>query len=809
MQRKLTLFLWLLAVVSYGQKSAPVAGHAAQLIDLLKKDYSTLEYSERKENILRDMNEVFLLINPYTSTKVTLTTIIPSHTNINIDKKDYPLFTKDNSSDIYWELEELMRDVENKKLKIKQLNNNLISTSNNTSHTKIYQELNNEEIKFNTIKLELEKTIYNNYLIQLYSLYLHFNETNVEDKNLYISQVISSFIIKFDNSFNYKTDTSAQSNYSSSIQKAIPFIGGDLEFSVLIDGLSRFLAKRIKDELTTHAIIKIQGYLKNPKCDSYLPELTVLLPTTTNYIKSFESNLVLNFVDDLKQYIEDDLNHLLANAVNLKYTSRIKDIIEKQPDLDFAFEAMELIPQISKLDHPIDYFDMLEGSRNIQRWGSMSDTPNDAEITKYNISNSIQLASLLAHSMIVVDNGIAKFASTSFMTDYSNDINFYYLYLGFLRQQNLKYYNINFYTKTSVSKPNAMSGELDAKFKNLINETLNPDSISTNKNKVKYMTDNISRISYSAEKLHDDFEAIKRTNNLEEEVSAEQIHSLLNQLIDFSEDLLVSVDDLLINLELKITNRYEHQDIVGLTNPYFTTARTVNEIFLDLHQKNFSTAIIKAIEIPDALRKNDPASVFHQENTTKLIHFINDIAISNDAEDVEAALNAFALPPGSSSIKENISSYYSVNSYPGLYTGFTAESINEGNTYSIGFTAPIGLYMQPWQNGKSLTLGFFIPLIDIASPVRLRLDDNDETEPLPDLEFKDIFSPGLYLSIGFKNTPLALNLGGQFGPSLKGFEEISNTDGSTSLSNDLLEKQVFFWSATLTLDIPLLNIYAR
>ena len=185
----------------------------------------------------------------------------------------------------------------------------------------------------------------------------------------------------------------------------------------------------------------------------------------------------------------------------------------------------------------------------------------------------------------------------------------------------------------------------------------------------------------------------------------------------------------------------------------------------------------------------------------RLIHFINDMAISENAEEVETAIESFVLPAGSSSVKETAKSYLSINSYPGILTGIEwSEFNNNGPEFQIGITAPIGIYAQLSSNFICKgTLGLFVPVIDIGAPVRLRFDNSNDTETLPDFEFKDIFSPGLYLSYGFNESPFAINAGVQYGPKLRDIMqegEITNFDA-------------FRFSIAFVIDIPLISLHHK
>ena len=1076
--RHITFFLLLLAMAVQAQKSAPVAGHAARLVDLLKKDYNTVDVATRREVMLKDMDEAISIFKIYVDNKKLGTEDINSYTtttngeNLIVldlsaekiyrklkDTTEKKKYDKTYFSD-YYETSDV-NDVSTALKHYKQASENYISISKayasvNTLTNTMPDTLYSLQKDLNFRKEAYEKVKFKFNLSEFVRLVKHFQ--NVESENKYLAYMLDVFIIKYYEVNQSKSDKFAQANYNSSIQKALPFFGGDLSFETAIDGLSRFLAKRIKEELTVHAIEKIQDYLNNPEPQSYLNELMVLLPTTTGYLKSFKFSQALSFTDDIKQYIEQDLNSLLTNAPKLRHTSRFKKYIDKNPDLDFAFEALELIPQLSKIENPIDYFDILENSSNIQRWGAHNEiaatsnaydemlkvsfqeiaalsvvfassypkrkpslfelrnaaclhaillcqgvnspalekrkisthlkqaidktkdeiSKNRGKLMRYDIANTVKFASLLAHSLVIVEDGKPKFASTSFMSNYANEINFYLLYIGFLHEQNERYYNISYTNDGNIQ---------DLNFSVLMNE---PKSVTQSDPKFKSITNNLTSIAENAEKLHNSLTNIKKANKAGEEVGAEKLHAFFGDMIDFSEQVVSVADTLARDTELKlISGETISSQRSTKSEPYFKTARTVNDIFLDLHKTNYTTAIIKAIEIPTTFKpktkdykvysdilqvtqniatlknlhaikklmaldrvytvdlelrqeqlnlaifidasfktsdtksdnltskyesiyqaiekKNNTAYIkakttfreaiekdwktvfkyagvdidsfrirldslleqkgikekvdrnsiiseaekvfkdallayifedhqatknldesqkimimrlrvlipemfpdvfsFKDDNVVKLIHFVNDMAQAGDAEDVETALSNFALPAGSSSMKEDAVSYVSVNAYPGLMGGITWNDFNgEDKTYNFGFTAPIGFYLQPWKSGSTFTVGLFIPVIDIAAPVRFRHNEDNDNENLPDFEFKDIFSPGAYLSIGFNNTPFALNIGGQYGPGLSSIEKDTENDTEPKA---IKTDNLFYWNLGITIDIPLFSLHAR
>lgn len=396
------------------QKDAPVAGNAATLCDLLKKDYNSIDPDSRPEEIIKDRSTVISLFKSYLTE--TNQAALGNFVSKNVDSAKRLMDTL-----MIWKSTKAAYAT---------------VTINNKDANEAQAYLNSLKELAETLK-SVEKK-YNNFKYLADTVELHAISAQYIG-NIALISMIAKFKEKYkliqDNAY----DKYASSNSTSTVQKGIPFIGGDMGFETLIDGFSRFLAKRIKEELTTYVIERVKKWLKDPAPDDPLAELKVLLPRTTGYIAGFQADQVTNFTNEIRQYIQDDLGKMLDNAGHLRETPRLSALLRNNPDLDFAFEAVELIPTLSKLKHPVDYFTFLENSRNISRWKSDS-----RDAVRYNIANSIYLTGLLSRSLLIVDNGELKFAGVDFITSYASENNFFKLYTGFLYQQNMKYYDIRF-----------------------------------------------------------------------------------------------------------------------------------------------------------------------------------------------------------------------------------------------------------------------------------------------------------------------------------------------------------------------------
>ena len=930
MKNFITFIMLIYSVSIWSQKSAPIAGDAAKLIDLLHKDYQTGNPETFQENIARDRSQVIAIFKTYLG--------------------------EDFDTEITYEYEKEGKDTENGKDTMLKLNDfRLIYTKSLEAYNLQIKRDDLDETEVENLKeLKTQLSTDKNYYYK--ALYAGDNKVFDEmkkhlNKNKFLDTIIDKFKKKYETLNDNKFDSYAINNNSQSIQKGLPFAGGDILVDG-IDGLSRFLVKRIKEELTLNAIQNIQEFLKNKEEHPELYELEVLLPTTFAYLANFDANQLLQFSDDLKQYIEQDLAHLVTNAANLRYTPRMSLLIANNPELDFAFEGLEILDQVTKIKSPVDYFEIVSNSRNLNRWRTETGTKKD-------IAEGLHLASMLAYSLTIVENGEVRFVTTDFMANYGSQKDFCYLYFGFLYQQNKNYYHIK-------DKQGAKDNLLDT----LVNDVKRIDTIHN------FLNHQVIPVVKHAERLHDQFLEIKKKNKNDEKLAYAEVHQLIEDIVGFAEEVSIAADWIL---------KEAGADTLTSQNlePYFKTAYLANDISLDLYEKRYTNAITKALEVPlmrsssnnselaiystrlrsilkvnndlivltkvlslnqvkkdkekiaiwnenknqleilqlklknknndelnaiatnldnlikgfkndtwdedsyninrenlvDAISENKvemlnylginvnvlkekyqeleaykdlkdetrkfidekfdayqdevfnqlvlgekPNSNAKQElweaynaflpgllesdnfkskpQLVKLIHFVNDVAVADGPEAYEKAIEAFVLPVGSSRLKENVKSYYSINAFPGILGG---REISDGfkDAEFVGFTAPVGFYVQPWSSGKFFgwfnTFGIYFPIIDIAAPVRFRFDDSNATETLPDFEFKDIFSPGAYVVFGFKNSPFALNLGFQYGPKLRDIPTDENSSDFTSVES-------YRVGVGITIDIPLVTL---
>lgn len=220
--------------------------------------------------------------------------------------------------------------------------------------------------------------------------------------------------------------------------------------------------------------------------------------------------------------------------------------------------------------------------------------------------------------------------------------------------------------------------------------------------------------------------------------------------------------------------------------------------------KNYKSAIDKLAAFK-ASKTNDTLSDNTFEKMLKYGTFMATLVQAKSSEEVEAAIEAFALPSGSARIKRQTPFNVSLNAYSGIFLGWEQiQGVDRPACFkkgyeafnSYGITAPIGIAISTSCHGWSFT--GFMSVVDLGAVTAFRFS-NDSTESVPKIELKEIISPGIFFSLGLPKCPLSLNVGYQAGPLLREVNQLENT----------YEKKYTRLSFSLNVDIPILNFYTK
>jgi hypothetical protein len=165
---------------------------------------------------------------------------------------------------------------------------------------------------------------------------------------------------------------------------------------------------------------------------------------------------------------------------------------------------------------------------------------------------------------------------------------------------------------------------------------------------------------------------------------------------------------------------------------------------------------------------------------TKYGPFVAEVAAAKTPEDVQRALETAAAPIGGSLAKRGKGKRtVAINAFFGLHAGREVvdglgperiEGKHAGLYAAVGVEASMGV-------GKNCSLGLFLSVIDLGALTSLHIDDESEeaaddepeVETTPEVGFKQVFSPGLYLVGSFQRG--SVGVGASLTPKLRNVSE--------------------------------------
>lgn len=582
---------------------------------------------------------------------------------------------------------------------------------------------------------------------------------------------------------------------------------GGLDVTNIVDGLAKFLVKRTKEELNTAFFEKFKATLDS------LRDLQTLFPKTTNLLGSIGTEVYnyQKYIQNLRETFKDDIETLYETLPGI-IDNHPAFFARHQPLAASLRSGCYLVGALQQKVHPGDVL----ANYPLEYLDSVS----------VNWKGSIQTLQLLSTSMR--DTTAANktyWVNIKYLRQLVNNKNAFLIYMGLIYQMALSEYNgIPFEHKTLTD---ALKGIAPSVSK--LNDTYN--AYKTYILRFAEKTDALNSMIASYTKPESDSLAIE----------------LYKKYFDASQDMLEYASQV---GKLPILNHVSFLDsLPKLLAPYFKITGLTTDLIVDINRKNYSGAVNDAILIYDWVRhqplqkkvdtamaivaatpKGDDAALAANKaalatveteakpisntlrNLAKYGAFMSTIATAKTSDEVAAAIEAFALPSGSSRIKRQSDFNVALNAYVGPYVGaeYLPAFKKDATAFSAGLTAPVGIALS-WgnkgrletrKNGKlpgkkSLTL--FVPLIDIGTVAAFRFG-NDSSSLTSTIQLKNIISPGLYFYYGLGKCPLSIGIGAQLGPQLR---NISATDIKVD------KKSYIRFGLTIAVDLPLLNFYTK
>jgi len=190
--------------------------------------------------------------------------------------------------------------------------------------------------------------------------------------------------------------------------------------------------------------------------------------------------------------------------------------------------------------------------------------------------------------------------------------------------------------------------------------------------------------------------------------------------------------------------------------------------------------------------------------------FMANMINAESSDQIKNILKSATLPPGSSRIKRETVTSFTINSYLGAAVGrdrllgipdnldLAQDAFGASLSVPIGFTYSFS----PSFIKRNSSFSIHLPLIDLGAITAYRQNPdnpNYSIDDLPDFSWNNLFSPGLFAVYNFAESPFSAGVGGQYGPQLR---QITINTGEAVNVNSWRFPMVFF-----TVDVPFFNLH--
>lgn len=560
----------------------------------------------------------------------------------------------------------------------------------------------------------------------------------------------------------------------------------NLNVTTIADGFAKFIVARTKQELSITFFERFQKDIDS------IPQLQILFPSTFRALKVIGKEIYnySAYMDLLRESFQRDLTLLLPNIKKLVDDKSMNIIFIKYPEIRTIFsDALFFVNELGDGRHP--------GEAIHGYLINQADSGSLEKINKY-IYPSLEAFDLFSQSLRSKQEDHYWIGADSLKLLFDKET--FQIYIGLIYQmlvQKIIY----------IDKANTLDSYL-LKYKGKV------DSL---RYKFKpYLTELVDK----GENVDTYFNALKQAQkNGKDKPSYQDYFSLFDASLDFFEHLKQGTS--LFNINISETEEARIDD-------YFSTARSLGNIYLDVYQKQYTLAIVEFSgiyqnllsgkveehlkEVNDSIKEknDDKIKIRLQVNKNRIVKlsrfgkvvlkyggFISAVVKAESSDDVQKVIESIALPAGSSRIKRETSFNVSLNAYCGLFGGQNRTKFWSKSEYSYGVTAPIGIACS-WGIFKHSSLSIFASIIDLGAITAFRFT-NDTTTTLSKIQLKDIISPGLFFSYGIPKCPISINAGCQITPL---HTTVSATENSYAA-------KLFRFTVGICVDIPVLNFYTK
>jgi hypothetical protein len=511
--------------------------------------------------------------------------------------------------------------------------------------------------------------------------------------------------------------------------------------SIVADALGTFIAERFKTELNIAYLNKFKSALDS------VPELKTLLPETYKILRNNDPYQYTTFFESLKEAFQKDMQNLAINSEELLKTA---DKDHPSDEIKYIIITLHLFNSINNGTRPVD---AIEQVVDFEYTNNITDPKLKDAILIIGVASGMFRSS--ENEKIWMDAGDFKqLVSDPLMLK---------IFLGLTYE---RYYSALDTIKFKDGRKlrnyfDSIASSYDEQYK--LVKTIY-DAIKEKLNEVGTLTTKLTSMRVADEK----------TATLQKLTSATM--NLLGAYRKLDSIIKISDKDIVYPLEL----------LVNVIN--FTVDKKYGLAFNNL---------VILIDTTNIIPNSSPKSL---QKLIKYGNFVVTAAVAENAGELKTALDAAALPVGGYRIKRNTKWSSSLFAYAGGFAGREHDLETGIWKNTIGFTAPVGVNLSYGfeldgkKGGWSVSL--CLSFIDVGAFTVFRLNDTTSKD-LPEVTWDNLFSPGAFLTIDIKNSPLSLYGGYQHGPQLRKI----TSDEVTSLSPNES------WRIGLLVDIPVFQLY--
>jgi hypothetical protein len=187
-------------------------------------------------------------------------------------------------------------------------------------------------------------------------------------------------------------------------------------------------------------------------------------------------------------------------------------------------------------------------------------------------------------------------------------------------------------------------------------------------------------------------------------------------------------------------------------------AQVVTDFASSLFADDIGAAMTKATSMMDKLDIGVPPAL------KSTLPVLTEFANAKTSQDVATTLNAAAAPVDSYEAKYE-RTVIALNAFLGMGGGKEATG-EVPPSWVVGAFAPVGMHASTpfWRHFHA---GLFLSVLDLGALTQVRLSDRDTYKATPNVGVAQLFSPGLFFTVGLADGPLVVGLGAAVTPALR------------------------------------------